>query len=224
MLPRVTPHGPAGVGDLIRESNSSYADKAGRGRTRVIEVKPVSPELLPDAEALFGSSPETDRCFCMWFIIPVAQYHAGGRLANQRLFRELAERSTQPIGLLAYRDGDVVGWCAAGPRSRFVRALRVPSFKGRDPAEDESVWLVPCFYVRNDARREGVSLALLKGAVALARQNGAPAIEGFPFARGAKLSRECMVGVEAVFASCGFAVTRRPSSTRVVMRKELNAA
>jgi len=85
------------------------------------------------------------------------------------------------------------------------------------------VWLTPCFYVRKDVRREGLSLALLKGAVALARKNSAKAIEGFPFARGAKLSRESMVGVEAVFASCGFAVTRRPSSTRVVMRKDLDA-
>lgn len=109
------------------------------------------------------------------------------------------------------------------PRSRFARALRVPSFKGRDSAEDESVWLVPCFYIRKDVRREGVSRDLLKGAVSFASQNGAKAIEGFPFARGAKMSREPMVGVETVFASCGFTVARRPSSTRVVMRKELNA-
>ena len=189
----------------------------------MIDVRPLTPERLADAERLFGTSPGTDGCFCMWFIIPVAQYHAGGRATNQRLFRELAEGSTQPIGLLAYRDGEVIGWCAAGPRSRFVRALRVPSFKGRDPNEDESVWLVPCFYVRRDVRREGVSLALLKGAVDLARQQRAAAIEGFPFARGAKLSRESMVGVEAIFASCGFAATRRPSLTRVVMRKDLHA-
>ncbi|MGH2811626.1 MAG: GNAT family N-acetyltransferase, partial [Actinomycetota bacterium] len=102
-----------------------------------------------------------------------------------------------------------------------VRALRVPSFKGRDSAEDESVWLVPCFYIRKDVRREGVSRALLEGAVALARENGAVAIEGYPFARGARLSRESMVGVESLFTSCGFKVTRRPSSTRVVMRKLL---
>ena len=190
----------------------------------MIEVKPLTPELLPDAEKLFGTSPDTDGCFCMWFIIPVTQYHAGGREANRQLFCDLVEGNDAPMGLVAYRDQDVVGWCAAGPRSRFVRALRVPSFKGRDPAEDDSVWLVPCFYIRKDVRREGVSRALLEGAVALAGQHGAAAIEGFPFASGAKLSRETMVGVESIFASCGFSVTRRPSSTRVVMRKDLGAA
>jgi GNAT superfamily N-acetyltransferase len=188
----------------------------------VIEVKPLTQDLMADAEALFASSPDTAGCFCMWFIIPVAQYHAGGASANRQLFHELAEGSDQPIGLLAYRDGEVVGWCAAGPRSRFARALRVPSFKGRDASEDESAWLVPCFYVRKDVRREGVSLALLKAAVEMARNNAAPAIEGFPFARGAKVSKETMVGVEAVFDAAGFEVDRRPSSTRVVMRKELD--
>lgn len=187
----------------------------------MIDVRPLTPALLAHAEKLFGTSPGTGGCFCMWFIIPVAQYHSGGGAANRRLFRELAGRSVQPIGLLAYHKGEVVGWCATGPRSRFVRALRVPSYKGRDPDEDESVWLVPCFYVRKDMRRQGVSLALLKGAVALARQHGAAAIEGFPFARGAKLSKESMVGVETVFTECGFEVTRRPSSTRVVVRKNL---
>lgn len=58
-------------------------------------------------------------------------------------------------------------------------------------------------------------------AVELAGHYGALAIEGFPFARGAKLSRESMVGVQATFEACGFAETRRPSPTRVVMRREL---
>lgn len=57
-------------------------------------------------------------------------------LGNRELFRALVAGSDEPVGLLAYRDGEGVGWCAAGPRTRFARALGVPSFKGRDPAED----------------------------------------------------------------------------------------
>lgn len=187
----------------------------------MLEVKPVTPDLVPDADELFGSSPGTAGCSCMWFIIPVKQYHAGGAQVNRGLFHDLVESNPAPIGLLAYRGGEPVGWCAAGPRSRYARALRVPSFKGRDPEEDGSIWLVPCFYIRKEVRREGVARALLEGAVTLAREQGAPAIEGFPFARGAKVSSDSMVGVESLFESQGFTVTRRPSATWVVMRRDL---
>lgn len=183
---------------------------------------PVTADLVPDAEKVFASSPGSAGCSCAWFIIPVAQYHAGGMSENRKLFVQLVESEKEPVGLIAYFDGEAVGWCAAGPRSRFARALRVPSFKGRDSSEDDSVWLVPCFNVRKDHRRQGVSGALLAGAVELAHRHGARAIEGFPFARGAKLSRESMVGCEAVFEACGFVVSRRPSATRVVMRRELS--
>lgn len=185
------------------------------------EVRPVTPDLGPEAEATFAASPESAGCFCTWFLIPVSQYHSGGAAANREIFREFVRKATSPPGLLAYVDGAPVGWCAAGPRSRFARALRVPSFKGRDPSEDDVVWFVPCFSVLREHRRRGVSRALLTGAVELARSSGAEAIEGFPFARGAKLGRESMVGVEAVFESCGFTASRRPSATRVVMRRDL---
>jgi GNAT superfamily N-acetyltransferase len=186
-----------------------------------VDVKPLPKDHVADAERVFASNPDSSGCFCMWFIIPVAQYHAGSQAANHQRFLELVQESASPIGLIAYIAGEPVGWCAAGPRSRFTRALKVPSFKGRNPSEDDSTWLVPCFNVLQDYRRQGVSEALLSGAVELARAQGATAIEGFPFAKGAKLGRESMVGLEAAFEACGFAASRRPSATRVVMRRQM---
>jgi GNAT superfamily N-acetyltransferase len=81
---------------------------------------------------------------------------------------------------------------------------------------------VTCFYVRRDARRSGVTRALLQGATALARQYGATAIEGWPLAgTGRRPAGEAYVGVEPLFASCGFETVRQPSAARVVMRLEL---
>lgn len=190
----------------------------------MIEVKPVVERAVGEAAELFDSDPVTRNCYCMWFLVPVKEFHANGHEGNARLFGDLAAGSGAPVGLLAHRDGEAVGWCATGPRSRYARAILTPTFRGRDPSEDDEVWMVPCFYVRPDARRGGVSRALLEGAVALARRHGAAAVEGFPFARGAKLGRESMVGVEAVFEACGFVVTRRPSAARVVMRLDLKDA
>ena len=137
-------------------------------------------------------------------------------------FEVFAARAEPPAGLLAYRDGQPVGWCAIGPRARYPKVLRSPLWKGRDSAEDESVWLVPCFFVRRTARRSGVVRALLAAAVELASKHGAPAIEGFPRSGADRVDpASAYVGAEPVFASLGFTPTRRPNERRVVMRREL---
>jgi GNAT superfamily N-acetyltransferase len=114
-----------------------------------------------------------------------------------------------------------VGWCAVGPRSRYRRALKTPTYIGRDPSEDDSVWLVPCFFVRQDARRAGLVEMLLQAAVGLAKEHGARAIEGFPFTGEKRRSSDTQVGFESVFSACRFVAIRTPSPSRVIMRREL---
>jgi len=188
----------------------------------MIDVHLLTRERIADAEAVFASMPAAQNCWCMWFIIPVKEFHAHGGALNRDRFGALLETDPHPLGLLAYSGDLPVGWCATGPRTRFVRGIKTPSFKGRDPEEDDRVWLVPCFLVRPVFRGRGVARALLEGAVALAAANGATAIEGFPFAGSDRRSAgDMQVGVEPLFASAGFAVVRRPSDTRVVVRREL---
>ena len=188
----------------------------------MIEIKVATEDLVSDVGTLFGTDRAANGCWCMWFIIPVKDYHAGGREKNRRRFCELVQSCTEPVGLLAYLNDCPVGWCAVGPRARYIRAIRTPTFKERDASEDGVVWLVPCFFVRADARHAGVSRALLERAVSLAEEHGAIAIEGFPYAGSKRRSGgDIQVGVEPVFASCGFSVLRRPSDSRVVMRRDL---
>jgi len=105
-----------------------------------------------------------------------------------------------------------------------IETREVPVIVGNE-VEDSKVWLVPCFYVRRDARRSGVTRALLEGASALARKHGARAIEGFPLAGDRRRSTgEAFVGVEPLFASCGFVAVARPSASRVIMRRDLQRA
>ena len=188
----------------------------------MLEVKPVDVTAVRDLGQLFAADATTQGCWCTWFIVPVKEHHAAGEAGNRATFAQLVACSAEPAGLIASVDGAAVGWCAAGPRSRYTRAIRTPTYKGRDPAEDDRVWLVPCFYIRPDARNQGVSRALLQSAVEVAREHGAIAIEGFPFAgSGRRSSGDVQVGVESLFASCGFTAVRRPSGNRVVMRLEL---
>lgn len=189
-----------------------------------VKVLPLDEGRLDDVGSLLQSQAESAGCWCMWFILPVAEYHARKGDGNRTSFTELARSSPTPMGLLAYEEGEPVGWCAAGPRSRYTRIVKAPTLRGRDQAEDDDVWLVPCFLVREDARRTGVATALLEGAVQLARQNGATAIEGFPQAgsRTRSMGADFMTGTETLFSSCGFTAVRRPSDNRVIMRRELD--
>ena len=189
----------------------------------MIKTKPLTTDRLAHLDALFATDPVADRCFCMWFIIPVKTFHGAGREGNRASFANLVASDPLPLGLIAYDAGQPVGWCAVGPRRRYVRAMAAPTLKQRDRSEDDTVWLVPCFFISPEARGSGVATALLEAAVEHARSNGASVIEGFPLAGDKRRSggSDFQTGMEPLFASCGFEPVARPSENRVIMRREL---
>ena len=189
-----------------------------------MEILPVTPERLDDLADLFQTSGTTRGCWCMWFINPARDVEAGWRNGgNRRAFEQLCETADPPLGLLAYEDDVPVGWIATGPRSRYPRAVgpRATILRGRDPAEDDDVWLLPCFYVRTGYRRRGVTAALVAAAVEHARAAGAKAVEGFPIADSYPKAQDDYVGKQRRFAECGFTCVAEPSPRRVVMRRDL---
>lgn len=162
----------------------------------------------------------------MWFINPANEVRAGWRGGgNRSAFEELAQTADPPLGLLAYDAGRPIGWVATGPRSRYPRAIgpRATILKGRDPDEDDLVWLLPCFFVRVGHRRTGVTAALVAAAVELADSHGAVAVEGFPIADAYPKSQDDYVGKQRRFGECGFRCIAEPSPRRVVMRRDLRS-
>ena len=124
-------------------------------------------------------------------------------------------------GLVAYLDGEPVGWCAVEPRSAYeglIRNARVP-WEGREEDKtDDSIWAVTCLFTRVGFRRRGVSRALACAAVDFARERGARAIEAYPMTSTDVIAEELHVGTERVFAQAGFVEVSRPTPRRVVMR------
>lgn len=124
-------------------------------------------------------------------------------------------------GLVAYLDGEPVGWCAVEPRPAYeglVRNARVPwAGRDEDPA-DGSVWAVTCLFTRVGFRRRGVSRALACAAVEFARRRGARALEGYPITTTDVIAEELHVGTPRTFREAGFAEVSRPSKRRLVMR------
>ena len=125
----------------------------------------------------------------------------------------MAAASSTPMGILASQAAEPVGWCACGPRSRYVAATapRNKIMRNRARDEDEIVWLLPCFFVRAGRRGQGVIHALICAAVELARGKGASAIEGWPLAGSERRSGDAFVGREQVFEDLGFSCVERPS-------------
>jgi hypothetical protein len=79
-----------------------------------LTIRPLTPDLWPALEDLFGDSPVTSRCWCMYGRIGRA-YCKQPDAENKAAFREIVERGPPP-GLLAF-DGEVaVGWCQLTPR------------------------------------------------------------------------------------------------------------
>jgi GNAT superfamily N-acetyltransferase len=86
-------------------------------------------------------------------------------------------------GLVAYLDGQPVGWCAVEPRGAYeglVRSARVPWAGREEDKTDAGVWAVTCLLTRVGYRRRGISRALAQAAVDFARERGARAIEACP--------------------------------------------
>lgn len=62
----------------------------------VVDIRTVTADRIADAAEVFTSNSTTNQCWCMWFIIPVKEYHAAGAAGNGRSFIELAEVSSTP--------------------------------------------------------------------------------------------------------------------------------
>ena len=204
-----------------------------------VELDPASVSVLPaneasgeDLRAIFGSRgyPASCRCqkwkFANWAerkATPVAERVR--RLERQTHCGSPNARTTS--GIVAYLDGEPVGWCNVEPRTAFVpRLLNSPvPWVGRDedPADD-SVWAITCFVVRAGYRRRGLTRVLARAAVDHARDRGARALEGYPIltAPGVEITwGELNVGARSVFADAGFVEVSHPTARRVVMRIDL---
>jgi GNAT superfamily N-acetyltransferase len=195
-------------------------------REPAISVIPANEASWEDLQTVFGTRGQGARCQCQRYKLRPRESF-GSFPVEERALR-LHEQtdcghpeSDTTSGLVAYLDGNPVGWCAVEPRTAYeglVRNFRVP-WEGRaEDKADDSVWAVTCLFTRAGFRKRGVSRALARAAVDFARERGARAIEGYPITTKNVIAEELHVGTEGVFAAAGFTEVSRPTLRRVVMR------
>jgi GNAT superfamily N-acetyltransferase len=119
-------------------------------------------------------------------------------------------------GLLAYLDGEVVGWVAVEPRGAYEKLAHSRVLK---PVDDQEVWSVTCFYVAKKHRRRGVAVGLLKAAVEHVRHQGGKIVEGYPVdAQKDSPAPFVFTGTASAFQQAGFKEVARNSPKRPIFR------
>ena len=181
-----------------------------------VECYPLTADRWPDLEALFGSRGATGGCWCMWWRVARSQFTAQRGEGNKQALKRLAEAG-EALGLLAYIEGHPVGWCAVGPREGFPVLERSRILKRVD---DIPVWSIVCFFVNRRHRGKGLTIALLRAAIAYAKQHGARVVEGYPVEPKTSRMPELFAytGLASAFQRAGFVEVLRRSQTRPIMR------
>lgn len=130
----------------------------------------------------------------------------GGANERRRVAMTALARKRRAPGLLAYADGQPVGWIAVAPRPELVR---VEASRVTPRVDDVDVWVIPCITVKKGSRGQGIATAMIEAAVEHAGRHGAPAVEAYPRAGDVRVHDDfAYIGTEALFARAGFEVIR----------------
>jgi GNAT superfamily N-acetyltransferase len=189
-----------------------------------VDIRPATAARFGDVATMLGpKNPGSSVCWCLSHRLDSKTNRELVGRARGEYVRRLCGRKVAP-GVLAYEDGEVAGWAALAPRSElpFARSRKIPH------VDDLPVWSVWCIRVRPGHRGRGISYALLDGAVAYARSQRAPAVEGYPVDNeGRKVDLTmAYVGTRRLFEHAGFTKAADTDSVsggfpRVLMRLDL---
>ena len=196
--------------------------------TADLEIHPLTPQRLPDLARLFGQGGDPKLCWCSWFRLRNVDFK-GATAATNRKVLEQAVRTTaadeRAPGLVAYRDGEAIGWVSLGPREDYER---LQHSKVLAPIDEKPVWSIVCFVVSRRARGQGIAQALLDAAVAYAREHGATLLEAYPVeTEGQRVpAAHAYKGTVGMFERAGFAVVERRQFNRAppvrpIVRREI---
>jgi GNAT superfamily N-acetyltransferase len=184
-----------------------------------IEVLPAVGRWDHFASLMVPSKPGGGGCVCMAY--RNSSLAMPDRIAHMR---GLCDSEPGP-GVLAFVDGQVVGWCSIAPKATFralVNSRTIPH------VADAGAWSVVCFVVRTGFRRRGLMHDLLDGAVNHARASEAIVIEGYPVEpEGDRVDQtSAYVGTVRLFEAHGFGrvlqtTGRSGGKPRWLVRREL---
>jgi|RhiMetdeSRZDD1v2_1073273.scaffolds.fasta_scaffold249183_3 GNAT superfamily N-acetyltransferase len=194
-----------------------------------LDVQPLTPDRLPDLARLFEEGGDPKWCWCAYFRVRGINFSGGSKTRHRGILEQAAGdgvREGRAPGLVAYADGEAVGWVSVGPREDYER---LAYSKVLAPIDDKPVWSIVCFVVGRRSRGKGVANALLAAAIDYARDHGATLVEAYPveLEAGERIGAgEVYKGTLSMFERAGFKVVERrqwnsTTPVRPIVRKSI---
>ncbi|PWJ85632.1 acetyltransferase (GNAT) family protein [Pseudaminobacter salicylatoxidans] len=187
----------------------------------MLTIVPVTGDLWPKFEHLFGKQGACYGCWCTHFRLPPAVRRENDRVRNKEFIKARIETGPPP-GLLAIEDDVAAGWMQIGPRAdvpEWNKPNRVSMPLEPGEADDPAVWAISCFFIRSSARGKGLTHRLVAAGIDFAKANGARHLEACPMTE-SKDSRSVglFVGSTRVFEKAGFELVAERKQGRPLMR------
>lgn len=185
-----------------------------------LTIRRLSPELKDDflqyfEGAAFADNPKWKSCYCQFLYVDHGQVNWGARTAEENRAAACDRIACSRMqGLLAYRDGRVVGWCNAAP------TVLLDSFADEPIPDAAQVGQITCFVVARDHRRTGVARALLEAACTMLRDQGLRVAQANP-SRSARSDAENHFGPLSLYLASGFSIVEERADGLVVVRRSL---
>jgi GNAT superfamily N-acetyltransferase len=187
--------------------------------SRQFQFRPLTSDRWGDLERLFGARGACGGCWCMLWRLKRSEFEKQKGDKNKAAFKAVVDSGEAP-GILAYANGNAIGWCAVAPRETYPALDRSRVLKKVD---DKPVWSIVCLFIAKEYRRKGVSVELLNAAAQYVRKRGGRLVEGYPVEprKNAMPDVFAWTGVASAFLKAGFAECARRSETRPIMRRDL---
>src|SRR5258708_21887004 len=123
-----------------------------------LSLHPVTREQLSDLACFSEQHGKFRYCSCMRWRMRSIDFGRSTKESRVAALERLV-RDGKPTGVLAYLDGEPVGWCSVAPRESYQGLER---YRELPRIDDQPVWAVVCFFVDRRFRRRGLTLALLR--------------------------------------------------------------
>ena len=178
----------------------------------------VTAERLSDLKQFSAEHGKFGYCSCMRWRMTSSQFRNSSKSERAEALNTRV-CSSEATGVLAYHDGQPIGWCSIAPRSAYSALER---YRALLRIDDEPVWSVVCFFVDRRHRRRGLTLQLLMAAVDYAASEGARIVEGYPVEPDAP--SYTYMGSPDTFRRAGFEDVTPEGQKRTVMRRYITTS